>query len=92
MSWAFALVFVGTWLLLVGVVAGGAGSTQAGAYLLGALLFIGGGGFVNVKRTNVLFGLWMTFVQFISSIAIIVPIVYVIAWRKTTRSGIPFTS
>lgn len=82
LSWAFALVFVGTWLLLIGAMASTGNSGQATTYALGGLGAIGGAGYMNVTRSNVGFGLWMTFVQFICSVMIIVPIIYIVARRK----------
>lgn len=82
LSWAFALVFVGTWLLLIGAMASAGNSGEAATYALGGLGAIGGAGYINITRSNPGFGLWMTFVQFVCSVMIIVPIIYIVARRK----------
>ncbi len=88
MNWTFVLVAAGSAALIASLVTSSdTSSSNSVTYLIAGLAAIAGGGYLNVKRSVIGFGLWFTFVQFITATSIIAAIVYFVARRKAAAGS-----
>lgn len=86
-SWTFPMILIGPFLAFWGFVLIAQSSHANGVVtMLFGFGMLGGGTMLNIRKSNVQFGLWFSFLQLVAGIGIIAPIIILMSKWQTRKA------